>query len=131
MKGISRNEGIWDLSIKIGIDPGVFPIASVVVLLPTIYFINRRMESWAIVITGLNILLTQIAFFTSMFPCVMISSLNPAWNLTIYNASASACSLGVMSFISLIFIPIGLAYEGWSSYIFRKRVKTDKQHLAY
>ena len=120
-----------DITIRIGIDPGVLPIASVVFLLATIYFINRRLEGWAFAMTGLNIILTQVAFFTLLFPRVMVSSLNPAWSLTIYNASASSYALAVMSVISLIFIPIVLAYEGWSYYIFRKRVRTDKKHLVY
>jgi cytochrome d ubiquinol oxidase subunit II len=66
-----------------------------------------------------------------MFPRLMISSLHPAWSLTIYNASASPYSLAAMSVISLIFIPIVLAYESWSYSIFRKGVKTEKRHLVY
>lgn len=120
-----------DITVQIGIDPGVLPIASVVLLLATIYFIDRKMEGWAFVMTGSHIILTQVAFFTLMFPRLMISSLNHAWSLTIYNASSSPYSLGVMSIVSLIFIPIVLAYEGWSYYIFRKRVKTDKKQLVY
>jgi cytochrome d ubiquinol oxidase subunit II len=120
-----------DITVKIGIDPGILPVASVVVLLAAIYFINNRMEGWAFIMTGLNIILTQVAFFILMFPRVMVSSINSAWSLTITNASASPNSLTVMSTISLIFIPIVIAYEGWSYYVFRKRVKTDKQHLVY
>ena len=120
-----------DITVQIGIDPGVLPIASVVVLLATIYFINQKMEGWAFIMTGLNIILTQVAFFTLMFPRVMVSSLNPAWSLTISNSSASPYALTVMSVISLVFIPVVLAYEGWSYYIFRKRVKTDREHLVY
>lgn len=120
-----------DITLKVGVNPGVLPITSVAVLLVAIYFINRNMEGWAFVMTGLNIALTQVAFFTLMFPRVMVSSSNPEWSLTIYNTSASPVALSVMSIISLIFIPIVLAYEGWSYYIFRKRVKTDKQHLVY
>jgi len=120
-----------DITVQIGIDPGVLPIASVVVLLATIYFINQKMEGWAFIMTGLNIILTQVAFFTLMFPRVMVSSLNPAWSLTISNSSASPYALGVMSVISLVFIPVVLAYEGWSYYIFRKRVRTDREHLVY
>jgi len=120
-----------DITTKIGVDPGPLPVASVVVLLVTIYFINRKMEGWAFTMTGLNIILTQVAFFLLMFPRVMISSLNPSWSLTIYNASATSYSLAVMSIVSLIFIPIVMAYEGWSYYVFRKRVKVDKSHLLY
>lgn len=120
-----------DITIQIGINPGILPITCVAVLLVTIYFINRQMEGWAFVMTGVHIILTQVTFFILMFPRVMISSTNPAWSLTIYNASSSPYALTVMSIISLIFIPVILAYEGWSYYIFRKRVKTDKQHLVY
>ena len=120
-----------DIATRIGIDPGPLPIASVAFLLITLYFIQRRLDGWAFVMTGLNIIFTQVAFFLLMFPRVMISSLNPAWSLTIYNASASAYSMAVMSVISLIFIPLTLAYEGWSYYIFRNRVRTEKEHLVY
>jgi len=120
-----------DISTKIGINPGVMPIASVVVLLITIYFINQKMEGWAFVSTGLHIVLTQIAFFTLMFPRVMISSTNPDWSLTIYNASSSQYTLSVMSIIALIFVPIVLIYQGWSYYMFRKRITADKKSLVY
>ena len=120
-----------DISTKIGINPGIMPIASVVVLLVTILFINRKMEGWAFLSTGIHIILTQIAFFTLMFPRVMISSTNPAYSLTIYNASSSQYTLTVMSIIALIFVPIVLAYQGWSYYMFRKRIIADKQELVY
>ena len=120
-----------DISTKIGINPGIMPIASVVVLLVTIIFINQKMEGWAFISTGVHIILTQIAFFTLMFPRVMISSTNAAYSLTIYNASSSQYTLTVMSIIALIFVPIVLAYQGWTYYMFRKRIVADKQSLVY
>lgn len=116
---------------RIGVNPGILPIASVAVLLVSIYFINRKMEGWAFVMSGLNIILTQIAFFSLMFPRVMVSSLNPDWSLTIYNTAASPAALEVMSIVALIFIPIVVAYQSWSYYIFRKRIKADREHLVY
>ncbi len=120
-----------DIGVRIGVNPGILPIASVLVLLATIFFINRKREGWAFIMTGLNIILTQIAFFSLMFPRVMVSSLNPAWSLTIDNTAASPQALEVMSIVALIFIPIVVAYESWSYYIFRKRITTDKQDLVY
>jgi cytochrome d ubiquinol oxidase subunit II len=120
-----------DIRTKLGINPGITPIASYVALLVTIYFINRKMEGWAFIMTSLHIVLTQVTFFTLMFPRVMISSLNPDWSLTIYNASSSQYTLTVMSIVALIFVPIVLAYQGWTYYIFRKRVSTDKKTLVY
>jgi cytochrome d ubiquinol oxidase subunit II len=120
-----------DIRTKLGINPGITPIASYVALLVTIYFINRKMEGWAFIMTSLHIVLTQVTFFTLMFPRVMISSTNPAYSLTIYNASSSQYTLTVMSIVALIFVPIVLAYQGWTYYMFRKRVSTDKKTLVY
>jgi cytochrome d ubiquinol oxidase subunit II len=120
-----------DVLTKIGVNPGIIPIVSALALLGSIYFINRKMEGWAFITVSLHIVLTQVAFFTLMFPRVMISSLNPDWSLTIYNASSSQYTLTVMSVIALIFVPIVLAYQGWTYYMFRKRITTDKKTLVY
>ena len=120
-----------DISTKIGVNPGIVPIGAVVVLLFSIYFIKRRREGWAFAFTGLHIALVQVGFFTLMFPRVMISSSNPAWSLTIHNASSSQYTLGVMSIIALIFLPIVLAYQAWTYYIFRRRVTAKRESLVY
>ena len=120
--------GFWARGI---VNPGIVPITAVVVLLVTGYFLNRKMEGWAFIMTALNIVLTQVTFFSMIFPNVMISSTNPAWSLTIYNASSSQYTLTVMSIVALIFVPIVLAYQGWTYYMFRKRISTDKKSLVY
>ena len=113
------------------IDPGVVPVAAVAALLVAGYFINQKREGWAFIMGALNIVLTQVTFFGMNFPNVMISTTNPAYNLTIYNASSSQYTLTVMSIIALIFVPIVLAYQGWSYYMFRKRISTDTKTLTY
>ena len=120
-----------DILTKIGVNPGIIPIVSVVTLLAAIYFINRKLEGWAFITVSLHIVLTQAAFFTLMFPRVMVSSLNPDWSLTIYNASSSQYTLTVMSIVALIFVPIVLAYQAWTYYMFRKRITVDKKTLVY
>ena len=120
-----------DITSKLGVNPGATPIASFLALLVTLWFINRKMEGWAFIMTSLHIVLTQVTFFMLMFPRVMISSTDPAYSLTIYNASSSQYTLTVMSIVALIFVPIVLAYQGWSYYMFRKRITAEKQHLVY
>jgi cytochrome d ubiquinol oxidase subunit II len=120
--------GFWARGI---VNPGIIPIAAVAVLLATGYFINRKMEGWAFIMVALNIVLTQVTFFSMTFPNVMTSTTNPAFSLTIYNASSSQYTLGVMSIVALIFVPIVLAYQGWTYYMFRKRISTDKKTLVY
>ena len=120
--------GFWARGI---VNPGVVPLASLAVLLAAGYFINRKMEGWAFIMVGLNIVLTQVTFFSMTFPNVMLSTTDAANSLTIYNASSSQYTLTVMSIIALIFVPIVLAYQGWTYYMFRKRITTDKKTLVY
>ena len=113
------------------IDPGLAPITAVIALLVAGYFINQKREGWAFIMVALNIVLTQVTFFSMTFPNVMLSTTNPDWSLTIYNASSSQYTLTVMSIVALIFVPIVLAYQGWTYYMFRKRISTRKETLVY
>jgi cytochrome d ubiquinol oxidase subunit II len=120
--------GFWARGM---VNPGIVPIAAVTVLLVAGYFINQKMEGWAFIMVALNIVLTQVTFFSMTFPNVMLSTTDPAYSLTIYNASSSQYTLTVMSIVALIFVPIVLAYQGWTYYMFRKRISSDKKTLVY
>jgi cytochrome d ubiquinol oxidase subunit II len=52
----------------------------------------------------------------------MPASNDPAHSLTIENASSNLYTLQVMSWAALIFLPLVLAYQGWTYWIFRRRV---------
>jgi cytochrome d ubiquinol oxidase subunit II len=77
----------------------------------------------AFAMTCLTIALAAVTICLGLFPNVLISSLNPAWNLTITNASSSPYTLQVMSWLALTLIPFVLLYQGWSYWIFRKRMQ--------
>ncbi len=79
-------------------------------------------EGWAFAMTGLTVAAATVMAFAGMFPRVLISSLNSEWSLTIYNASSSPYTLQVMTIIAACFVPIVLAYQGWTYWVFRKRV---------
>ncbi len=79
-------------------------------------------DGWAFIGTGLTIALATMMLFVGLFPRVMISTLDPRWSLTIYNASSSSYTLQVMSIVAAIFVPIVLLYQGWSYWVFRERV---------
>jgi cytochrome d ubiquinol oxidase subunit II len=121
-------EGFWERGM---VSPGVIPIAAIAFLLAAGYFINQKREGWAFIMVALNIVFTQITFFLMIFPNVMTSTTNPDWSLTIYNASSSQYTLTVMSIVALIFVPIVLAYQGWTYYMFRKRISGKKESLVY
>jgi cytochrome d ubiquinol oxidase subunit II len=61
----------------------------------------------------------------------MISSSNLAWSLTIYSAASSLYTLRAMTIVALILVPVVLAYQAWSYWVFRKRVEGKPEHLTY
>ncbi len=119
-----------DMYTKVGVNPGISPVIAIATLLATGYFISKKMSGWAFIMTSLTIVFTTISMFLGLYPRVLISSLNPDWSLTIYNASSSPYTLKTMTIIALIFVPIVLAYQAWSYYIFKERIST-KSELTY
>ena len=88
---------------------------------------NRlRREGWAFIGTALTIGLAVAALFLHLYPNVMPSSTSAAYNLTITNASSTDYTLTVMTVVAVIFAPLVLLYQGWSYWVFRKRVSADR-----
>jgi len=84
-----------------------------------------RKPGLGFILNGLAIVLAAATLFTGLFPRVMVSSLDPAWSLTIYNTASSPYTLRIMSIVAAVFVPLVLVYQGWTYYIFRKRLTTD------
>ncbi len=116
---------ITDVFVRLGIDPGVAPLGAGAALLATGWFVKNRHSGWAFIMTALTIVFSTLTIFMGLFPRVMISSLNQAWDLTIYNASSSPYTLTVMSWIALTFVPIMLVYQIWNYWVFRHRLSSD------
>ena len=74
------------------------------------------------------ILFVTIMVFATMFPNVLISTLNPLWSLTIHNACSSPYTLKIMTIVAVTLVPIVLCYQAWSFWIFRKRVTRKDLH---
>lgn len=116
-----------DAFTRLGINPGIVPLAAGAALLAAGWFIHHERMGWAFVMTALTIALSTITIFMSLYPRVIVSSLNPDWSLTIYNASSSPYTLQVMTIVALIFVPIVLAYQGWTYWVFRQRLGRESQ----
>lgn len=91
---------------------------------------RKKRDGWAFGMMGMVIAFTISAIFVGLFPRVMISSIAPAYDLTIYNAASNPYSLQVMTIVALTLLPFVLGYQIWNYYVFRKRVQ-DKEQLEY
>jgi cytochrome d ubiquinol oxidase subunit II len=120
-----------DILQKLGVDPGVIPVSGMISILLVGFLLRQKREGWAFTLTAITIAFSLVTMFMILYPRVMISSLNPEWSLTIYNASSSPYTLRVMSIVALIFVPVVLLYQGWSYWVFRKRISGDPETLTY
>lgn len=109
-----------------GFDGMIPAILAAVALLAYGWFLRQGKEGLTFICGGLVIILATVMVFTGLFPNLMISTLNSAYNLNIYNAASSPYTLKVITIVAAIFIPIILAYQGWTYWIFRKRLSPDR-----
>lgn len=69
----------------------------------------------------------------ALFPFLMPSSLDANSSLTVWDASSSQRTLGIMLVVVIVFLPIVLAYTSWVYRVLRGRVTLEhvKHHLGY
>ncbi len=120
-----------DILSKLGMALSLIAVLGLLAFLVSGWMLKQKRTGWAFVLTALAIAFQVITDFVILFPRVMVSSLNPEWSLTIQNASSSPYTLKVMTIVALIFVPIVLVYQGWSYWIFRKRITAKPEELTY
>jgi cytochrome d ubiquinol oxidase subunit II len=98
-----------------------------IALLAGLFAAFRDREGWAFVGTFVAIAAAVATLFLAMFPDVMPSSTNAAFSLTTTNASSTAYTLTIMTWVAAIFTPIVLLYTSWTYWTFRRRIGT--QHI--
>ncbi len=79
-------------------------------------------DGWAFLATGVAIAAAVVALFGGLYPDVLPSSTDPAFNLTVDNASSTPYTLRVMTWVAVIMTPVVLAYQAWSYWVFRQRI---------
>jgi len=119
--------GYWNTVLfeGLGLVPGSFPALAVISFIACYVLMNLKMQGYAFAFGALTIVMGAAVVFYGLFPNVMPSSLDAAYSLTIYNASSSDLTLQIMSIVALFFVPIVLAYQGWSYYVFKQRISRD------
>lgn len=115
---VSRGDG-WSL---------IAMAVAVLALVGALGFNLVGREGWSFALSGVTIAAAVAMLFLTLFPNVMPSSLNDAWNLTVTNASSSPYTLKIMTWCAAVATPLVLLYQAWTYWVFRKRIGT--QHIA-
>jgi cytochrome d ubiquinol oxidase subunit II len=88
--------------------------------------IHHNRPLYAFISSSATIAALVFLFGVALFPNMVVSTLNPAWNLTIYNAAASQKTLGIMRVIAFCGMPFVLAYTATIYWVFRGKVQLGK-----
>jgi cytochrome bd ubiquinol oxidase subunit II len=119
---------IWTLVV---IGGGTVPEPTQIFGMITVIFATVLATSdfngWAFLASGFGIAAAIGQLFISLYPNVMISSTNAAYNLTVNNAASGHYALVVMTIVAVLFLPVVLLYQGWSFHVFRGRLSGDGQ----
>jgi cytochrome d ubiquinol oxidase subunit II len=101
--------------------------AAVAVLWVAGMFANlKRREGWSFIFSAITIATFVSTLFFALYPRVMPSSLGAQFDLTITNASSTDYTLKVMTVVALVMTPLVLIYQGWTYWVFRKRVSASQ-----
>jgi len=114
-----------------GFDGMIPAVLAAVALLAYGWFLRKGREGLTFISGALVIIFVTVMVFSGLFPRLMISTLDTANNLTIYNASASPYTLKVITIGAASFLPVILVYQGWTYWMFRKRLSPDSPELHY
>lgn len=98
------------------------PVAAMGLVSIEAWLLREKHEGWSFVAHATAIALVVITLFLNLYPNVMPSSINDAYSLTIDNASSSPYTLKVMTIVAAIMVPIVLAYQAYTFWIFRRRI---------
>lgn len=79
-------------------------------------------EGRGFTLTFATVVLAVATLFTCLFPDVLPSTTDPAFSLTVENATATDATLTVMTIAAAVFTPVVLGYQAWSYWVFRRRI---------
>jgi cytochrome d ubiquinol oxidase subunit II len=104
--------------------PETFGLAAIVAIswLAALGMSFKGREGYAFLFSATALGFAVITLFTALYPNVMPSSLLESASLTITNASSTDYTLKVMTYVALALTPLVLVYQGWTYWVFRKRI---------
>ena len=85
----------------------------------------KAREGWAFIFSSLTLALAVTTLFFALYPNVM-PNLNGVDGLTITNASSTHYTLTIMTWVAVVMTPLVLIYQGWTYWVFRKRVSATQ-----
>jgi cytochrome bd ubiquinol oxidase subunit II len=110
---VEEGEGLLALLVE---------VVAVLAAVGAAWLLGRGRDGRAFAATSLAMAAVVVSIFVNLYPRVMVSTLGPSTDLTVTNTASAPYSLKVMTVAAAVLFPIVLAYQGWTYYVFRRRV---------
>jgi len=113
---------------KFRLHPYLFllPLFTILTIINTRRLLEKGVYFKAFLSSALTSALLLMTVTVNLFPNIVLSTINPAYNITIYNGASSEKSLGIMLTIAAIGVPLVAAYTTFVFWTFRGKVKLDE-----
>ncbi len=120
---------IWTRAVQgdTQVPPPVECLAIIAVIFAARLAVSEGHDGWAFAASATAIASVIGSIFIDLYPNVMISSTDSAYDLTVKGAASGHYALTVMTIVALIFTPVVLLYQGWTFHVFRARVQAPKE----
>jgi cytochrome d ubiquinol oxidase subunit II len=110
------------VGLALGFVPNPIDALALVAVVGAAMFAEAGSEGWAFAAAALAIGSVVGSIFFDLFPRVMVSTTSSAYNLTVSNSASPSYTLRVMTVVAAVVFPLVLLYQGWSLYVFRRRL---------
>jgi cytochrome d ubiquinol oxidase subunit II len=97
-------------------------LLAILAVLAAVWLVYDSRDGFAFTATTVTIASCIAAIFVGLYPNVMVSTTKAAYNLTAQNTASGGYSLKIMTVVVIILLPVVLAYQTWTYYVFRRRV---------
>lgn len=104
----------------------IIPIAMVLSTANVARCISQQRYRTAFLYSAINISLLLVVVAVNLYPNIIISSLDPLFNLTVQNASASSKSLGILLTVAAVGVPLVAIYTTFVFWTFKGKVELDE-----
>jgi cytochrome d ubiquinol oxidase subunit II len=84
--------------------------------------VARERDGRAFALSAGAIALLFVPLFVNLFPDALPSSTSHAYDLSLVASSSTHYTQTVMTVVAIVFVPIVLAYQAWSYWVFRHRL---------
>lgn len=113
---------IWTLIAHFSVLGFILSAIAAVTLIAGLVANFFKREGIAFSLIVVTIITAVGSLFAALFPNVFPSTTDATYSLTIDNASSSEYTLTVMTWVAVFMIPLVLLYQGWTYWVFRKRI---------